>query len=249
MKYVGSKARLVKEIAPIIQDCISKNDVNTYYEPFVGGANMIAHIKCERRIGNDIDNLPIDLMKTAFDKGNKFFDELPNPYPTKEHYYDVRDNPEKYDAGYRAAVLLFASYNARVYGGCYGAFANTKDGGVRNYFQEAMRNFQKQLPLLETVVLHNKNYLDLYLSLKNAVIYCDPPYAEGIGYSEIFDTDMFWDWVRIQSRDNYVFVSEYEAPDDFKCIWSKDVKTHMNNRGKLPKVEKLFVYSDGKLCQ
>lgn len=242
MKYVGSKARLVKEIAPIIQGCIDKNNITTYYEPFMGGANMIAHIKCENRIGNDLDNLPIDLINAGLNNEDELFNSLPNPYPSKEHYYDVRDNVDKYDKGYRAAILLFSSYNARVYGGCYGAFANTKDGGVRNYFKEAMNNFKKQLPLLNGIDLYNLSYLDLNIPLHNAVIYCDPPYADGIGYSETFDSNKFWDWVRELSKDNYVFVSEYNAPDDFECVWSKDVKTHMNNRGKLPKVEKLFVY-------
>lgn len=242
MKYVGSKAKLVKEIAPILQKCIDENGIKTYYEPFVGGANMIIHIKCEQKIGNDIDNLPIDLIQAGLSEKDKLFDRLPKPYPTKEHYYEVRDNADKYDKGYRAAILLFGSYNARVYGGCYGAFANTKDGGVRNYFAESMRNFQKQLPLLNKIDLYNLNYLDLEIPLHNAVIYCDPPYSGGIGYSETFDTNKFWNWVRELSKDNYVFVSEYNAPDDFECIWSKDIKTHMNNRGKLPKIEKLFVY-------
>lgn len=240
MKYVGSKNRISKEIAPILQKTIDDNGITTYYEPFVGGANMIDKIRCKKKIGNDIDSLPIDLIKTALLYKDEFFQKLPTPYPTKEHYYDVRDNPDKYDAGYRAAILLFASYNARVYGGCYGSFAKTKDGGLRNYFQEAMRNFKKQLPLLEDIVFYNQNYLDLNLSINNCVIYCDPPYADGIGYGNTFDTEVFWNWVRLQSKNNYVFISEYEAPDDFECIWSKDVKTHMNNRGKLPKIEKLF---------
>lgn len=37
MKYVGSKARLVKYIAPIIQSYIDENNIEKYWEPFVGG--------------------------------------------------------------------------------------------------------------------------------------------------------------------------------------------------------------------
>ena len=36
MKYIGSKNRLSKELAPIIQSYISKN-TKGYLEPFVGG--------------------------------------------------------------------------------------------------------------------------------------------------------------------------------------------------------------------
>ena len=37
IKYVGSKARIAKDIVPIIQKCIDENAVNRYIEPFVGG--------------------------------------------------------------------------------------------------------------------------------------------------------------------------------------------------------------------
>ena len=45
MIYQGSKARLIKDILPYIQNCIDSNKVNLYIEPFVGGANVIQHIK------------------------------------------------------------------------------------------------------------------------------------------------------------------------------------------------------------
>ena len=54
MKYVGSKNRISKYIVPILQDCIDKNSIEIYYEPFVGGANLIDKIHCKERIGNDI---------------------------------------------------------------------------------------------------------------------------------------------------------------------------------------------------
>lgn len=53
MVYMGSKARIAKHIAPIINKLITDNEITKYVEPFVGGANMIEYIKCETRIGND----------------------------------------------------------------------------------------------------------------------------------------------------------------------------------------------------
>ena len=53
MKYMGSKQRLAKYIAPIINQLIKEYNINTYIKPFVGGANMIEHIKCENKIGSD----------------------------------------------------------------------------------------------------------------------------------------------------------------------------------------------------
>ena len=40
MIYQGSKAKLRKEILPILQNCIDVHKVRSYIEPFVGGANI-----------------------------------------------------------------------------------------------------------------------------------------------------------------------------------------------------------------
>ena len=47
MRYMGSKKRLQNDIAPIINKLIEDNDIHTYIEPFVGGANMMEAIVCE----------------------------------------------------------------------------------------------------------------------------------------------------------------------------------------------------------
>lgn len=240
MKYIGSKAKLAKDIVPILQKLISSNNIKYYIEPFVGGFNIIDKIECEHRIANDIDPLVCDLVEQC--RANK---ELVNDIelPSRDKYYDVRDNADKYPKWYRAGILLFASYNARVYGGCYGAIAKTKDGKIRNYFQEAKNNFAKQLPNLSNIVIACGDYRKLCLPKnERCLIYCDPPYLSGVGYSIAFDSDNFWDWCRERtSEGNIVVVSEYNAPSDFECIWQKEVKTHLNNRNKLNKVEKLFI--------
>lgn len=40
MKYVGSKNRLSKDLAPIIQSYIDDNNIKSYWEPFVGGGEL-----------------------------------------------------------------------------------------------------------------------------------------------------------------------------------------------------------------
>ena len=48
MKYVGSKNRLAKYIAPILQKTIDEHGTTTYYEPFADGANIIDKIRIEK---------------------------------------------------------------------------------------------------------------------------------------------------------------------------------------------------------
>ena len=242
MKYIGAKTKIAKDIVPIIQSYIDNNNIELYIEPFVGGFNVIDKIKCKTRIGSDIDNLVIDLVYECVENPNQL--GLLPELPTKEHYYDVRDNGYKYKSWYRSAILLFASYNARVYGGCYGAFAKTKDGKIRNYFQEAKRNFEKQLPLLKDIYAIRCDYKSVsFDNFNNVVFYCDIPYKDSIGYSTNFNHEEFYEWCEKQTKQgNIVLVSEYEMPEDrFECIWQKQVKTHQNNRNKLEKVEKLFI--------
>lgn len=46
---MGSKARIAKDICPIIQKCIDVNNLEIYIEPFVGGLNIIDKVKCKFR--------------------------------------------------------------------------------------------------------------------------------------------------------------------------------------------------------
>lgn len=53
----------------------------------------------------------------------------------------------------------------------------------------------------------------------NCIIYCDPPYQGTTEYAEGgFDHDKFWDWAREKSKTHKVYISEYNAPDDFELI-------------------------------
>lgn len=239
MKYIGSKQRLSKQLVPIIQSYITDKTVS-YIEPFVGGANVIDKVKHDNKIGFDYDELPIDIFNNYKDKN--IGEQLPERLE-KEHYYDVRDNEDKYDSTYRAGVLLFGSYNARVYGGCWGGYSETKSG-FRNYFQEARRNLEKQLPNLANITFEVNDFFEWApiqaLSTEHSVIYCDPPYSKGIGYKDEFDHERFWDLIRDLSVNHTVLVSEYSAPQDFTVLWEQDIKSHMNNRGKIKTTEKLF---------
>lgn len=51
MVYQGSKNRISKFLVPIIQKYIDDNNIKTYIEPMVGGANIIDKIVCENKVG------------------------------------------------------------------------------------------------------------------------------------------------------------------------------------------------------
>lgn len=80
---------------------------------------------------------------------------------------------------------------------------------------------------------------------KKSVIYCDIPYKGTKQYSTSkgFDHNKFWEWCRTKTTDgNDVLISEYEAPDDFKCVWQKQITNSMHQRHTYKPTEKLFVH-------
>lgn len=82
---MGSKSRIAKYIVPIIQKYIDDNNIDTYVEPFVGGANVIDKIKCENKIGSDKNKYLIALLERV-QRGLPLYDEVP-----KELYDKARN--------------------------------------------------------------------------------------------------------------------------------------------------------------
>lgn len=245
MKYMGSKNRISKDIVPIIQSYIDKNNAK-YFEPFCGGCNVIDKIDCNIKYASDAHLYLIALLKNL-----SRLEELPK-FITKEHYSDVRNcynnNDNRYDDWYVGAIGFLASYNGRFFDGGYAGLVKTKIGTERNYYEEALNNLLTQRDNLSGIRFHHKSFADTNKNISNYVIYCDPPYKDTKQYSisKNFCYETFYDWCRKLSKNNIVLCSEYWMPDDFECIWSQEILTSMdNNRNanddKNKRVEKLFI--------
>lgn len=92
---------------------------------------------------------------------------------------------------------------------------------------------------MQNVQFTNLNYYDLIIP-NNSIVYCDPPYENTTKYKvETFNYKLFWEWVRYISKTNIVFVSEYNAPNDFECIWNKKISSRLSGKNMFS-VEKLF---------
>lgn len=243
---MGSKSRIAKYIVPIIQKYIDDNNAQYYYEPFLGGANIIDKIKCENRIGSDLNKYLIALLNRAKDK-QPLYDEVSKELYDKARTAFYNNDNSQFEDWQIGCIGFLASYNGRGFSGGYAkpGYEKTKNGErYRDYYQEAKRNILAQADSLQGISMFPADYRELYntYNFKNMVVYCDLPYKNTKQYenSHNFDYNEFWNTMREWSRNNTVLISELEALDDFTCIWEQEVSRSIKSTDKSKATEKLF---------
>ena len=229
---MGSKARIAKEILPIMLKY--RKEGQYWVEPFVGGANLVDKV-CGKRIGADINSYLIEALIAIRDcakdlpKNNKEF--------TEENYKNLRKNDDYKYKGYAGFAF---SYGGKWLGGWRRDNENKRD-----YVLESYTNAEKQSPKLQGVLLLNKSYLDLEIP-SSSLIYCDPPYKGTTSYKDQFNHNEFWEWAEQKVKEGHtVFVSEYSAPENWECVWQKEITSSLTkDTGSKKGIEKLFKLKD-----
>jgi len=237
MKYMGSKARLSKDILPIILDGRKENQ--WYVEPFAGGMNIIDKVS-GKRMANDINEYLI-AMWLGFIEHNW----RPPKEISKDEYINIRAKQNENDPRLIGWVGFNCSYSGKFFDG-YAGKTKTKINTVRDYQKEALKNVMKQIDNLQGVVFSNQEYYEMHIP-DESIIYCDPPYANTTKYNSDFDHDLFFQWIRDMAYEGHtVYVSEYSAPEDFECVFSKELSSSLSANGKVggnkKSIEKLFTF-------
>ena len=229
---MGSKARIAKYILPIILK--GRKPDQWYVEPFVGGANLIDKVD-GNRLGADSNKYLIACLKQIRDDFSVFPKD--NSCTSEGFYKSIKTHKDVCDSiyGYYGFAL---SYGGKWFGGW-----RRDSKGIRDYVSEAYRNAKKQSVYLQDVVFKYKTYADLYIP-ENSIIYCDPPYADTTKYKDAFNHSMFWQWCRDKATEGHmVYVSEYNAPPDFECVWEKEIVSSLTkDTGNKKGTERLFIY-------
>jgi DNA adenine methylase len=234
MQYFGGKAKIAKDIARILNIYLEPRKL--YLEPFCGGLNVTQYVNPRaNRVAMDL-NLDLILLYKTIQQGW----EMPD-YVSEDRYNELKVQP------HFTAEKAFAGFACRFSGKYWGGYARDKRGsnGGRNFADVAKRGLLRKFENLQNVTFQHQNFLELS-NVKGAVIYCDPPYANTTGYKTgKFDSEAFWQKCRELSTDNLVFVSEYQAPEDFIEVWQKDVKLVMKKADgsrDIERTEKLFTF-------
>ena len=235
---MGSKARIASDILKII---LKERKQNQWFiDLFCGGCNLIDKID-GKRIANDKNVFLIDMWK-GLQQGKqypkiisrKLYNDVRNEYKEKSIY------SSKYSSDFIGWIGWMASYNGRFFDGGYsGHSVGTTE---RDYISEQIKNTMKQVDLLKNVKFFSKDFSEFNF-IEPCLIYCDIPYKDTKQYltSKKFDHDKFWQWCRdIKQKGHTIFISEYQAPSDFKCVWEKEITNSMNTTKTYRPVEKLF---------
>ena len=234
MKYMGSKNRIAKDILPIILKGRKPNQ--WYVEPFVGGCNIIDKVD-GNRVGSDFNEYVISLFK-GIQEGF-----VPPDHVTEIEYKNTQKN--RTINPLTAFIGFGCSYSGKWFGGY--ARGNTNAGHPRNYCLESKKNIMRQKDAIYYVHFLHRHYKNLIIP-NNSIIYCDPPYEGTTAYKDKFNHKDFWQWCREKSNEGHkIFISEYNAPEDFECVWSKEINSSLTKEtGSKKGVEKLFMINHPK---
>ena len=238
MRYQGSKTKMSKVIKNIVKNNISEND--WYVEPFVGGCNSFSSINHKKKLGCDANKYIIALWKDI--QAGTF---IAPKVVTEMVYNDIKKDYLEQTGIYPDSLIGYVGFACSYGSGWWNGYAHYNEKKNEDHVAEARNGLIKQVfdfKGLHNSIFINCNYKDIILT-ESAFIYCDPPYHGTKQYQDKFNNKEFWEWCREQIyAGNKVLVSEYNAPDDFICIWSKEMQDGMGNNSN-KKVEKLFIHA------
>lgn len=238
MRYLGSKARIKKEIIPIITEHL--DGTNEFVDAFMGGANIIDAVDYPHKVGIEISKYACAIWQKIKAVGISW---IPQSFD-EDDYYEVKFDYKNKTGRFSNAMIGYVG-NCLSFGSkWWGGFAKFNPKKNEDHVKEAYNGIKKQYENFKhfnTTSFINCSY-DEYEYKPNSVIYCDPPYQSTIGYETDFDHEKFWEWVRYMTRNgNHIYVSEYTAPSDMTCIWRKSINEQVGKNIN-QKVEKLFTY-------
>ena len=227
-RYLGGKSRIYKKLINFMEAERGKD--MTWVEPFMGSGKVLFNVKGPR-IGNDINHELIALFK-AVQNGYEPPDKV-----TEDEYNHMKHHQDLYPDHLKGFVSFACSFGGKRWDSYARGFNSLSP---LTYPECGKKNIMKNKHKMKGVSLYSGDYKELLIPPKS-LIYCDPPYINTTGYGFEFDHDEFYDWCRQKVDEGHlVFVSEYEAPEDFECVWSKKAFVSLERNKINHKEEKLF---------
>ena len=206
MRFQGGKSRYAKQIVELMEP----GKYPYYVEPFLGGGWVASEVARVFKRPMFLSDAHPDLMYmwSALQQG-----WVPPEIVTEEDYAWHKDDPGP------SAMRGFVGFGCSFGGKFFGGYAREGSGSSRNFALMTKNSLEKKRHMLKCATLSCHSYEDAFV-LEDSLVYCDPPYQGTTGYKTgKFDHEKFWEWVRMLSYNGAtVYVSEYQAPEDFKVV-------------------------------
>lgn len=233
MHYLGGKERIAKHICEYLESVRKPGQVFT--DLTVGGLSIIARMQKPKK-GYDIHDELVYFYQ-YLSHNPEMLEKLPEEIDEYQ-FKQVKDSLYE-ECWYRPFVEFGCTFGGK---GFSDGYARTNAKNPNGYAIGAKNSLRRKFKDLYGVEFKHQDLFDY--EAKGELIYIDPPYQGTTKYNAVkpFNYKGFWDKVRELSKDNDVYVSEYEAPEDFECVWSKEKKLGLRTKdGKQPvRIEKIF---------
>lgn len=249
--YHGGKYRTGENIAKVITDYTLNIQTKTgikikgYCEPFCGMLGVYRHIPAlfEEKGYHDLEYLAGDTNESVIMMWKEAQKGWKPPKTCSERTYNKLKNDSSPSAikGFCCHQFSFGGEYCGSYACNYG---KSKDAST------AANRVIEIADELYDVEFHAGQY-QMFSKLKGFVIYCDPPYSNAKSLYKTedrsamqFDSKIFWKWAKDMSKDNIVFVSEYQAPNGFRCVLEQKhhgQQVYKNKKYTFDRNEKLFL--------
>lgn len=185
IKWTGSKRHISKEIV----NTFPKN-INTYYEPFLGGGSVLFELLKNNDINvgkiyvSDVNKSLIDIFKIVKDEPQKLIDSYhnnwnevqkdPNFYYLSRTEYNINKDPHLF------YFLTRTCYNGTIRYNKNGEFNTSHHFGRKGMDPITVKNviyYYHNLLQKRNIVFECKSFIDIKPQNQNDVIFLDPPYT------------------------------------------------------------------------
>ena len=254
MHYFGGKQKAGKKLVDfMVDDNGFENEKTVFFEPFVGGCNIIRHLPTDYNsiVCSDSNEKVIALYNSL----QSDTIELPD-FVSEDEYNAMKQLKNENLSSYKAALVGFAGCACGYSGKWFSGYSRSNKS--RNYALNAKNSLLKRikdcqnfkralfLPIRYDQITENGLQQSINEGL-NCVVYCDPPYEGKVnGYKDTkFDHSAFWSFLKDlkgKHKDRVkIYVSSYTAPDSVKEVFSVETVTEIRTKqGREPRVERIF---------
>lgn len=254
MRYMGSKARIAPYIVDRINSIAMINNIDEYYEPFMGGCSVGELVTIKNRHLSDINYTIVELFKKVQEGMWEY------KYTTREEWYKVKDDKDTfkvYEPWQVGWVGIGCSFRNRPFEGFGGVYHDEYSGKDVDPQRQAYNSLCEEREKLIGIDFQHREYFEIGHP-HHAIIYCDAPYrgtAQYIRKKDAFDFDKYDEWLIEMAKDNLVIISEYSMYgkniDKFIEIdkWDLGSSIGAGNTDNLGSTERLYCVSGGWLTE